>query len=835
MFIHSENKKKAAMPLFHFLRTRLRCAVGVAVIAPLLCSCVAQRTFNEGKDLVSQDKVEVGLQKMQEASKRDPHDVEFKTTYYRERDNAISGYLEEADRDIAAGRLLDAENLFNRVLAMDVGNVRAMDGLKHIQIEEHHQTLLTEAGQQFKSGGVDGAKLKMAIVLAENPSNEKALKLQREINEKTVRPTNAEKLASVYKKPITLQFKDASLKQIFEVISETSGLNFIFDKDVKTDQKTSIFLKNSTIENALYFTLLTNQLDQEIMDANTVLIYPNSLAKQKDYQEMVVKSFFLTNADAKAVAATLKSIIKTKDVVVDEKLNMIIMRDTPQAIKLAEKLVVLHDIAEPEVMLDVAVLEVKRTKLQDLGIQWPSGLTLTPVAPLGTSNIPNGALALNQLLHIQSSNVGVGNPTAQVNARSTDSDANLLANPRIRTRNHEKAKIMIGDRVPNITVNTSPSTTTFITETITYVDVGLKLEVEPTVYLDNEVAIKINLEVSNIVSQLVTKSGSVAYQIGTRNAASVLVLKDGETQVLAGLLDDEERHTINKIPSLGDIPILGHLFGSTNDDIQKTEIILSITPHLIRNIRRPDFNATQFSSGTENNFKPRPDVTGATDAAMLSVGQRASPSARKAAAQQNVALPTGSADNSGAVTTPPVPTPIAPVFVPQADANSGAEPGDRDVPAPNAAPPDPAAQAPGAMSLSLNSAASTRVGRNIVLKLNAQSDEALSNLPVAIGFDSAIFQVVNVTEGDFLQQGGAQSSFNSQIDTNGQVLITGAASGGSGAASGTVATITLKALAPTGGSVIQVLSAAPLSVSGRAVNAGLAANNSVATTVRVEN
>ncbi|MET3120934.1 general secretion pathway protein D [Oxalobacteraceae bacterium GrIS 2.11] len=826
MFIHSENKKKAAMPLFHFLRTRLRCAVGVAVIAPLLCSCVAQRTFNEGKDLVSQDKVEVGLQKMQEASKRDPHDVEFKTTYYRERDNAISGYLEEADRDIAAGRLLDAENLFNRVLAMDVGNVRAMDGLRHIQIEEHHQKLLTEAGQQFKSGGVDGAKLKMAIVLAENPSNEKALKLQREINEKTVRPTNAEKLAAVYKKPITLQFKDATLKQLFEVISETSGLNFIFDKDVKIEQKTSIFLKNSTIENALYFTLLTNQLDQEIMDANTILIYPNSVAKQKDYQEMVVKSFFLTNADAKTVSATLKSIIKTRDVVVDEKLNMIIMRDTPEAIKLAEKLVALHDIAEPEVMLDVAVLEVKRTKLQDLGIQWPNGLTLTPVAPLGTSNIPNGALALNQLLHIPASNVGVGNPSAQVNAHSTDSDANLLANPRIRTRNHEKAKIMIGDRVPNITVNTSPSTTTFITETITYVDVGLKLEVEPTVYLDNEVAVKINLEVSNIVSQLVTKSGSIAYQIGTRNAASVLVLKDGETQILAGLLDDEERHTINKIPSLGDIPILGHLFGSTNDDIQKTEIILSITPHLIRNIRRPDVNAMQFSSGTENNFKPRPDGIEPVVPSGLPVGQRVSPSSRKAGVQQNTPNV-----RSSAVSPDEVPRSISPVILPLPDANSGAEPGDRETPG---ALPVPASQPSGALNLSLTGSSTSRVGSNFVLSLEAQSDESLSSLPITIGFDSTVFQVISVTEGDFLKQGGAQANFSSQIDTNGQILIAGSATGGSDPQSGTVATLTFRSLAPSPGSAIQVLSAAPINVSGRSVRADLNGPNAVAATIRVE-
>lgn len=601
--------QKAAMPV-SFSRTQICWIAGIAVIA-MLNGCAAQRTFNDGKALAEQGKTEAALAKMKEASRLDPQQIEFKTTYYRTREVSLDAYLVEADRDVEAAKYPEAENLYRRVQDLDGSNQRAKDGLKRIARAIRHNQLMAETDLLFAAGNFNEAALKLAPVLAESPDNERALQLLHEINEKTAKTTLESSLQDIYKRPITLQFKDATLKQIFEVIAQSSGLNFIFDKDVKTDTKVSIFLKNSSVEAAVYYTLMSNQLDQQVLDGNTIMIYPNSLAKQKDYQSMVVKSFFLTNADAKTVAVTLKSILKTRDIVVDEKLNMLIMRDSPEAIKLAEKLVALHDVAEPEVMLDVAVMEVNRSNIQNLGTQWPGSLTLVPQSNTLTSGgLQANGLALNDLKHLSAAAIGIGSPSVTINALTTDADANLLANPRIRARNHEKAKIMIGNRVPNISVNTAPTATTFVTETITYIDIGLKLDVEPTVYLDDNVGIKVALEVSNIVSQLVTKSGSVAYTIGTRNAITSLRLKDGETQILAGLLNDEERHNGNKIPAIGELPILGRLFGSTIDNIQKTEIVLSITPHVIRNIHRPPGTDGQFNSGTETSLKTRPDRGG---------------------------------------------------------------------------------------------------------------------------------------------------------------------------------------------------------------------------------
>ncbi len=826
-------QKNTIMPSHLIYRTSQACT-GIVVILALLNGCAAQKMFDQATTLVQQDKTEEGLQKMQEASKLDPGQIEFKARYYETRDASIAGYLEKGNSYIVAARYQEAADLFNRVLGMDSGNIRARDGLARIQAGMRHDQLLADADQLFQAGDVRTANQKLAVVLTEDPSNVRALQLQARIAEKTVKQPAGMALQDKYKKQITLQFKDASLRQIFDIIAQTSGLNFIFDKDVKTDQKTSIFLKDSTVESAVFYTLMTNQLDQQVMDGNTILIYPNSASKQKDYQQLVVKSFFLTNADAKTVAATLKAIVKTRDVVVDEKLNMIIMRDTPDAIKLAEKLVALHDIAEPEVMLDVAVLEVKRTKLQDLGVLWPSGVTLTPLTPLqaasvsgatsaqaalglgvATSGQTSGPLVLSNLKNMPASNVSIGNPSATVNAHSTDGDANLLANPRIRTRNHEKAKIMIGDRVPNITVNTSPTATQYISETITYVDVGLKLEVEPNIYLDDEVGIKISLEVSNIVSQLITKSGSAAYQIGTRNASSVLRLKDGETQILAGLLDDEERHTINKIPALGDIPILGHLFGSTNTDIEKTEIVLSITPHLIRNIRRPDANSAAFESGTENNLKPRPEGIG------------------------TVSLATAGSTESGPIVLSG-PVPVRKNILAQGSRGENGTPVSAAVPADGAAGMTPAAlpDAPAEntaahsvnLSMLMKGQTTPRVGDVFNMEIIGQSDTMVANFPLIVGFNPMYFEVVKVDEGNFLKQRNAKSGFSSEIDPKGQVLINGTSTGGSGGvAAGTLAAITFRVLPGATDADIQVLSATPADADGHP----MAVNNGANMTVHV--
>ncbi len=600
------------------LLASLLCAM---LAAFLLAGCAAQTAFREGKELVAQDHIEEGLGRFRNAMDADPQNHEYREAWLQTRERSVYNFVAQGDRLAAAGQRSEAEKLYRRALAIDPGAERARSGLNNLERDQRHDKWLNQAAALLAARDVSGAQQMIASVLAENPQSEAARRLQTSLPETAAaipQPAPGEAtLAAAYRKKVSIEFKDVPLKQIFEVLSRSAGLNFLFDKEVRTDQKASVFLRNSTIESAVNYLLLTNQLDQQVMDSNTVLIYPNTALKQRDYQEMVIKTFFLANVEAKSMANTLKTILKTRDIVVDEKLNLIVVRDSPQAIRLAEKLVAVQDVPEPEVMLELEVIEITRTRLLDLGIQWPVSMTLTPLSLSPQATTTSGAssssspstttatttpLTLYDLLHQSKKTIGVGNPALTVNANAQDSDVNLLANPRIRARNREKAKILIGQRVPNIT--STATSTGFVSESINYVDVGLTLNVEPTIHLDDDVAIKVSLEVSNIIGQIKTAAGSVAYQIGTRTASTVLRLKDGENQVLAGLINDEDRRASNMLPGLGEIPILGHLFGSTSNDRTKTEIVLSITPHLVRNIRRPQAAQAEFLSGTENRLRP---------------------------------------------------------------------------------------------------------------------------------------------------------------------------------------------------------------------------------------
>ncbi|MBA5637160.1 general secretion pathway protein GspD [Duganella sp. LX20W] len=603
--------------------THLTRGLALPALALALGGCAAQLAYRDGRELVDHDQVEAGLRKFQEAIAAEPGNAQYHAAYLQARDRATGRYLEQADRALAAGQYPAAEQGYQRVLALDVANERARAGLRALDAAQRQDKLLAGAREHAAKGEYALASQQLNAILTESPTHEQARQLLREVQDKSAPPVVETGLAKAFRQPISIEFRDAPLKQVFEVIARRSGLNFVFDKDVKTDQRASIFLKNSTVESAIYFLLMTNQLERQVMDGNTILIYPNVAAKQKEYQEMVVKTFYLANAEAKLVANTLKTILKSRDVVVDEKLNLLIVRDTPEAIRLAERLVALQDTPEAEVMLDVEILEIKRTRLMELGVAWPAGVSLTPLSTSGGTG-----LTIRDLNNLNQRSIGIngvgGTFNATINASKTDGDANLLANPRIRVRNKEKAKIIIGDKVPVITTTISPGAGGFATESVSYVDVGLTLNAEPTIYLNNEVGIRVQLEVSNLVNQIQTKSGTTAYQIGTRQASTMLQLKDGENQVLAGLINSEERSTGSHVPGIGDLPLLGRLFGSNRDDNQKTEIVLSITPHLIRNVQRPEAQQSEFSAGTEANFRRRPDMA-ARPAAQLPLPPGAHP------------------------------------------------------------------------------------------------------------------------------------------------------------------------------------------------------------------
>jgi general secretion pathway protein D len=579
----------------------------ILLLSGLLTACVTTGSFQEGQQLAEQGRLEEALPKLESALRESPNRAEVRLAVSSARQRLTVQWLRQAEASIRSGKETAAEQWISRAMAMDPTHPGITRLTELVARNQRHAHWLRDAESAWSRNDGPAAQTHLQSLLAEAPGDPRAIKLRDTIDRAQAVPATDKVIASALAKPVSIEFRDASLRQVFEILGRTSGINFVFDKDVKTDQTATVFLRKASVKDVLSAVLMAQQLEQRVLDAGTILVYPNTPAKARDYQALTIKTFYLTNADPKTLANTLRTILKAKDLVVDEKQNLIVMRDTPEAIRLAEKLLAIHDLPEPEVMLEVEILEVKRSRLLDLGIRWPDMLTLTPLA-----STAGGALTLADIRNLSSRTLGAGMTPMTISATSNDSDTNLLANPRIRTRNRELAKILIGDRVPNIT--TTATATGFIAESVQYVDVGLKLEVQPTIYLDNEVAIRITLEVSNIVDQIKTKAGTQAYQIGTRNASTVLRLKDGENQVLAGLISDAERSSANKVPGLGDLPVVGRLFGNRADDGQKTELMLSITPRLVRNMTRPPLARTEFDSGSESSLRAAgPDLAAYTE------------------------------------------------------------------------------------------------------------------------------------------------------------------------------------------------------------------------------
>lgn len=733
------------------------------------CATPGESLHRDGLALLSEGRIEEGLARLQDAARANPSSAKFRSDFLTKQEQAVNALLATADGERMAGHFSEAEVLYRQALNLQPATPRAQAGIALIERDRRHLAVLATVETLLKKGDLEGAQEKLRPVLLENPALTAARNLQRQIDEQRTRVAIAPPiLKSKLTRPITLEFRDANLKMVFDALSRTSGINFVFDRDVRSDLKTTVFVRQVAVEDAIDLILLTNQLEKKVLGENSILIYPNTPPKLREYQDLVIKSFYLENADVKQTQNLLRTMLKTKDMFIDEKLNLLVMRDTPDAIRLAEKLVAAQDLAEPEVLLEVEVLEVLRTRLLELGVVWPTQSTLTLLPPAVSTSVVQGAFTVSDLRGINSDRLGFAPvPSATLNYRKEEGDTNTLASPRIRVRNREKARILIGDRVPVISSVVTPSTgTPVVTDTIQYLDVGLKLEVEPAAHLDDEVTIRVNLEVSTLGDQVTSRNGTVAFRVGTRNASTTLRLKDGETQALMGLIRDDEVRRAQRVPGLGDLPILGRLFSNQRRDGTKTEIVLSITPRLVRNVKRIDAQIAEYWSGTEATLRTEPITARAAAGTAETVSVAPAPGARTAAA----------------------------------------------------APAAPAAAAGPSLPLTLSwdGPAEAKQGQEIQIGLIAETDAPLTSSGIQARFDPAVLQFVKVEEGDFLRQNGAKTSFNQTVDPpSGRVFAGIARPAGEGAkGQGKLLVYTFKAVAPSGSTEIQLLNVAPVRADG---------------------
>ncbi len=441
------------------------------VFALVLAACATKPTvIEEARTHFDKGRGEQALATLEREMKENPQDQAVRAEYFRLRAVVVAQWLAQAETMRTSGHPDAAETLYRRAQQYDPGNQRATAGIEQLVTDRRHRDIVAAAEKLVREERFREAADVLRPVLAENPQQRDARRLQRGIDERLAKPPSAMTRLRASPKPVTLELRDVPLRSVFDLLGNAAGVTFVFDRDVRTDQRTSVAIRNASVEEAIQLVALSNSLENKVLNERTVFIYPNTPQKLREHQELIVKAFYLVNADVKQTANMIRTLVKTRDIFLDEKINMLVLKDTPHAIQLAERLIAAQDLAEPEVMLEVEVLEVSRTRLLELGIRYPDSLAYTLV---GAAGVP-GQVTLPEWLNRGSELVQLNfnNPLFLLQLRQEDTATTVLANPRIRVKNKEKARIHIGDRVPVITT-TAAATGGFVSESVTYLDVGL--------------------------------------------------------------------------------------------------------------------------------------------------------------------------------------------------------------------------------------------------------------------------------------------------------------------------------------------------------------------------
>jgi general secretion pathway protein D len=402
--------------------------------------------------------------------------------------------------------------------------------------------------------------------------------------------------------PISLEFPEpVSVFQIYRALGKAFGINILFDPNLK-DQEISIDLKEVTAQTALETLMRAVNHFYKVLDDHTVLIAADTPQNRRTYEDLVIQTFFLSNSEVKDMMTILRSLVDAKKIATNDQLNAIILRDTADRVKVAEKIIETNDKSKAEVVVDVELLQINSARLRDLGVDL-SQYSITQSLDRGEDN----PLHVSDLEFLNQGDWILTIPNFIYNFVKTNTDAQLLAKPQLRITEGEKANLTIGDRIPI-------PLTTFNTQNVggnggivpitsfQYQDVGIRIELEPRVHHNQEVTLHVKVEVSNLNGSVGAAGGQSQPIIGTRSFDSVIRLQDGETNFLAGLIRTDESSGTTGVPGLSEIPLLGRLFSKKRTENQRTDVILTLTPHIIRNAEITEEDLQPIWVGTEQNM-----------------------------------------------------------------------------------------------------------------------------------------------------------------------------------------------------------------------------------------
>ncbi len=574
------------------LSSIVKSALLAIAVATLLAACAGP--IKRADRYSAQDEWMKAVIEYRKAFARNPDDVEYKSRLKQTELKAADFYYQRGVIQKEQGNLDGAIVQFQQGLAAMPDHSKLLYAMNQTLARKEAEGLYQDGMRYQEAGKSEDASDAFRRALQIYPDHEQAARALDEIDKK--QQTGAvEGLALASKAPITLNFRQTDLRTAFEFLAKSFDVNIIFDESFKS-VPVSLFAKDVTFEQGLSLLLNTSKTFYKRIGPNTILVAPDSKEKRGQYEDHLVRTFQLNTVRAKDMADIVKGVLTVKKLIVNEALNTLVVRDTPEIIELVEKIIDTNDRKAAEMILEVEILEVNRNKSERLGLDFGSYAV--------TAAVPS-ALSFKDSIRDQLRDTATLTlPSVTFRLFKQDVDAKILANPKIRVLHNKLAKIHIGDRVPlraaTIVDATGQTRTTF-----EYRDIGIKLTAEPTIHIDNSAMVKLGLEVSSL-GQNVGTVNEPAFQIGTRNAETVMLLRDGETAILGGLIRDEERNTRVKVPGLGDFPVLGSLFTSYDDSQGRTDVLLTITPRVVRGWDIAGRNVREFYSGSENNYSTKP-------------------------------------------------------------------------------------------------------------------------------------------------------------------------------------------------------------------------------------
>jgi len=546
-------------------------------------ACAGSRSYHEAREEEVLGHWDLAVLKFSRAIELDPNNAQYRIAYAKARIKASQFHFEK-------------------------GKTYRSSGQPELAVIELEQAVILDNNNKYAETELRKARDEAAKAIAERTGESRMEAAKRRTRGARAR---APMLEPTSDRPINLNFPQPKpVKQIYQSLASAAGINVIFDPQLK-DDNVAIVLTNVEFQTALETLMRQENHFYKVVDEHTMLIAADNPQNRKTYEDLVIRTFFLSNGDVTEVSNALRSLLQTTRISINKSENSITLRDTADKVAIAEKIIEQNDKQLSEVIVDVELLQINNNKNVDIGLLLSSyAVSAAAPAPGGTTNfgnaIPDGSFTWDQLKQISIKSFGFTIPSLTYTFIKNNTDAELLAKPQLRISEGQKAQLLIGDKVPIPTTTFNTGTTVggniVPVTSFQYQDVGIKIDVEPRVHHNREITMKLTVEVSNLNGSITVQQGQEQPIIGTRTISSNIRLKDGETNFLAGLLRTDTAYGTVTIPFLGDIPVIGRLLSRKKTTKATTDLVLTLTPHIIRIPDVTDEDLTPVYVGTDSNI-----------------------------------------------------------------------------------------------------------------------------------------------------------------------------------------------------------------------------------------